>query len=108
MIKLEDNIIYLTRGDSAVFEIDLRDEKDDEYQIQEDDVIRFAMAKKYADGNPLIIKEVDHETRTVEIDPEDTKELPFGTYVYDVEVTDGYGHVSTVLLSKLKLTKEVY
>lgn len=35
-------------------------------------------------------------------------QVAFGNYVYDIELTDESGHVTIILLSKLKLTKEVY
>ena len=108
MIEIDGNVISLTRGDSAAFVLDLEDEHGDPYIPNEGDVIRFAMSKTYGVDEPLIRKEVDHDTMQVELDPEDTKNLAFGTYVYDIELTDESGHVATILLSKLKLTKEVY
>lgn len=108
MIEVDDNVISLTRGDSAAFVLDLEDENGDPYVPNPGDVIRFAMSKTYGVDEPLIRKEVDHETMQVELEPEDTKHLAFGNYVYDIELTDESGHVTTILLSKLKLTKEVY
>ena len=108
MITIDDNVISLTRGDSAAVLVELVDTEGYRYIPDESDRIRFAMSKNYGDEEPLIIKEVDHESMQVYINPEDTKGLDFGSYVYDVEVTDGSGHVVTVLMSKFKITKEVY
>lgn len=40
-----------------------------------------------------------------EIEPSDTEELPYGTYVYDIEITRG-DTVKTISQGQLKITKE--
>ena len=107
-IDKETNKISLTRGDSATFLVELVDDKDEPYTPQDGDVIRFAMDKRFGVEEPLLVKYVDTETMSIYIQPEDTKHLDFGTYVYDIELTDQTGSVTTVLLGKIKLTKEVF
>lgn len=104
-----NNNIYLTRGDTGIFTVALTDGDGQPYIPEAGDTIRFAMAKKFGAGADVLLnKPFPADTLTLEIEPEDTKSLPFGEYVYDIELTDGDGHVSTVIIAKIKLTNEVY
>ena len=104
-----ENNIYLTRGDTGIFTISLVDGDGNPYTPEPTDTIRFAMAKKFGAGSDVLVnKQFPADTLTLEIDPQDTKNLAFGDYVYDIELTDGDGHVSTVIIAKVKLTNEVY
>lgn len=109
MLKVDSNYnISLTRGDTGVFTIELVDDEGAPYTPKGGDTIRFALDKKYGVADPLIRKDIPPETLILQIDPEDTKELDFGTYYYDLELTDAFGHVSTILIAKFNVTKEVY
>lgn len=104
-----NNNIYLTRGDTGIFTVNLFDCDGNPYTPEPGDTIRFAMAKKFgASSDVLVNKEFPADTLTLEIQPQDTKSLAFGDYVYDIELTDTSGHVSTVIIAKIQLTKEVY
>ena len=41
----------------------------------------------------------------IELHPDDTEELPYGTYVFDIEVT-AYGKVKTICKDTLQVTEE--
>jgi hypothetical protein len=44
----------------------------------------------------------------IEIEPEDTKELKFRSYVYDIQLTDSNGRVTTIIpCSKFVIAEEV-
>ena len=103
----EDQNIELTRGDTGLFTISLVDQNGAEYIPQVGDSVRFAMSKSY--GKDVILnKSIPIDTLTLELEPTDTKSLDFGKYVYDIEVTDSQGRVSTVIMGNLTLTKEVH
>lgn len=114
----DDNEITLTRGDTFKSIVTLRDkETKEEYTPVEGDSIRFAVksnkmnAKKtsYKDEEPLILKDIPIDTLLLKLDPEDTKSLDFGDYVYDIEITFADGTVDTFITTKLfSLTPEVY
>lgn len=108
MFSINDNNISLTRGDTLFLTVNLTDNAGDVYEPQEGDTIRFAMKKKIASTQLIMLKNIPTNTMTFEIKPEDTKELNYGTYVYDIELTDAHGHVTTVILGKFTLTDEVY
>lgn len=103
--------ISLTRGDTGLFTISLVDKYGDEYVPQAGSTLRFAMSKKYGAtaGEVVIEKNIPIATMKLEIEPSDTKPLGIGSsYVYDIELTDPQGKVSTVVMAKFTVTKEVY
>ena len=107
MFNIDENYtIHLTRGDTCVFQINLLDAEGNTYIPHEGDELRFALAKSYA-GDVLVLKNIPVNTLILKIDPQDTKELDFGNYVYDIQFTDYEGNVSTIILGKFTLTKEV-
>ena len=105
----EDNSIEMVRGDSADFDIYLpiKDEEGQiigEYTLEEGDVLLFTVKKNTKTDEVIFQKSGQH----VEILPEDTETLPYGKYVYDVELTYASGFRDTVIRPKeLKLTDEV-
>lgn len=108
--KIEDKIydITLTRGDTLFLEFPLYDEDDNPYDPVEGEKLRFALKKKHKDENPLVLIDIPIDTCLLEIKPEHTKPLNFGNYVYDVEFTDLYGHVSTIIKGVFTVDTEVY
>lgn len=73
MFKIQDDIIYLTRGDTAAIELEIEN-----YTFQPDDVVRFAVyGKKEMDKKAYIEKEVtvevERETVVFSLSSEDTK-----------------------------------
>ena len=100
--------ITLTRGDTLFIEFPLFNDDDEPYTPVEGEKLRFAMKKKYKDEEPLVLIDIPINTCLLEIKPEDTKPLPFGVYVYDVEFTDIGDHVSTIIKGEFTVDKEVY
>ena len=98
--------ISMTRGDTGIFNIDLKDGEGEPYTPVEGDSLRFAMTKKIGD-EVLIQKDIPMDTLILKLVPSDTKELKFGKYVYDIQFTSVSGDVSTIILSDIELTKEV-
>lgn len=106
--SINGNAISLTRGDSLILHVNVM-QNDEPYVPQEGDVIRFALKKNVNDENVLILKEIDLTAMQLIIEPEDTKELPYGTYKYDIELTTVGGFVDTFIgPANFKITEEVY
>ncbi|MCB5918319.1 hypothetical protein LJB56_15215 [Lachnospiraceae bacterium 210521-DFI.3.101] len=100
--------ITLTRGDTFMAQISIADKDGTQYVPVEGDSIRFAMKQKYTDLDPLLVKDIPTDTLQLIIDPEDTKSLAFGNYVYDIQLTKASGEVDTfITTSKIKITEEV-
>ena len=113
----DNNEITLTRGDTFKCTITLQEQEGgEEYKPVEGDTLRFALksekmnAKRssYKDEEPLVRKEIPNDTLLLQLNPEDTKDLPFGNYVYDIEITFADGTVDTfITATKFILTPEV-
>lgn len=108
--------ITLTRGDSLYCEVSMM-QGSSVYTPQEGDVIRFALKRDamapggvdYADKRPLILKTIPNDTLVLHLEPGDTKELKFGTYVYDIEITFANGDVDTFIqAAPFVIEKEVH
>lgn len=108
MVKINGTTINMTRGDTLRVTISMEDEQGQEYTPVEGDVIRFAMKNNYMATDVLIEKEIPHDTMQLELQPSDTKNLAFGSYVYDIEITFADGVVDTFIPSaRLVLSEEV-
>lgn len=106
--KVRNNTIYLTRGDTfrAILTITYPDGS--VYTPKEGDSIRFALKESIDDTECLIWRNIPIDTMMLVIEPGDTKELDFGTYVYDIQLTKANGDVDTfITASKFKITAEV-
>ena len=107
MIKIKGQTIEMTRGDTLVVAIRLLLNKAT-YTPNEGDTLKFMLGRSglnssgtaYRNPGVLISKNVPIDTLLLRIDPEDTKDLDFGTYVYDLELTTASGRVDTVIQGK--------
>lgn len=92
--KIDQNTrtMYLTRGDTAQFTITPYKNKS-RYELQEGDVINFTI-KKSTRENVAIISKTGME---IEILPQDTSNLEYGTYKYDCQLTFADGRVDTFI-----------
>jgi hypothetical protein len=106
--KVKNNTIFLTRGDTFKAKITITYPNGTVYTPKEGDSIRFALKEDVEDKECLILRNIPIDTMLLVINPEDTKELEFGSYVYDLQLTKANGDVDTfITASKFKLTAEV-
>ena len=114
--KISGNSITLTRGDTLRVKVTILD-NEEEYTPIGGDSVRFALKHKtktadggeYLDPEPLILKTIPNDTLILELEPSDTKELAFGAYDYDIELTYEDGTVDTFITkANFKLTEEVH
>lgn len=106
--SVKKNTIYLTRGDTFRATIALKDAEGEIYTPTENETIRFAMKKHYEDETTLILKTVPNDTLELVILPADTKDLAFGDYVWDMQITRENGDIDTFITkAQLVLTEEV-
>lgn len=103
--KIEGTTITLTRGDSFPLQINIKVNGETYTPIQ-GDVVKFKLKRnlmdskhsRYLDDKPIICKQVPIDTMILELIPNDTKNLAFGKYVYDLEITFGVnGRVYTFI-----------
>lgn len=91
MFKIKGDNIYHTRGDSGGFTIELKDENGEE--ISEYTAV-MSVKRKLRDDEYLFQALV--RDGACNILPEDTRNLPFGDYFYDIQVTTKDGAVQTI------------
>lgn len=104
MYKIDGTTISLVRGDSMSLQFSLKKDGE-EYVPIDGDTIRFAMKHSeflpgrtdYKDSKPVLVKNIPYNTMMLKLDPEDTKNLEFGKYVYDVQITFASGDVDTFI-----------
>lgn len=100
--------IELTRGDSLSLKVNITKDGE-EYIPEEGDSVRFALKKLITDDECLILKDIPTDTMVLHLTPEDTKDLAYGSYIYDMQITFANGDVDTFITkSKFKITEEVY
>lgn len=115
MYSINGTTISLTRGDTLLVQVEMTRDGTP-YTPVEGDSVRFALksglnstGKDMKESTPLILKDIPIGTMILELEPEDTKSLSFGDYVYDIEITFANGKVDTFIAnSKFKLTPEVH
>lgn len=106
MLKVVNNSISLTRGDTATFRLQIKNQDGTDYEIADDDQVLFTI-KKATNTEEIIVQKSAINNRIV-IMPEETSNLSYGTYYYDVELRRPDGFVATVIPPHaLKLTEEV-
>lgn len=116
MFEIEGSKISLTRGDTAYIQVGII--KDGaEYTPEQGDSVRFALKHAemnpnrtaYKDAEPLVVKDIPISSMMLKIEPEDTKELKFGKYTYDIQITFANGDVDTFIPpSQFEVLPEVY
>lgn len=100
--------ITLTRGDTFEALVSATKRDGTQYIPVEGDVIRFAMKENYDDPRPLLVKDIPIDTMMLVLEPQDTADLNFGKYVYDIQLTKANGKVDTFISkATLKLSEEV-
>ena len=97
MLDIVGNRIYLTRGDSALIDLKIVDEAGLPYEYVPGDKIYFRMKENAFTNVLLLVKEIDAETLTLELKPEDTSSLGFFPYRYEVELVTAQGYRFTVI-----------
>lgn len=88
--------ITLTRGDNAELAVSLSDEAGNLYELQPGDTLTFSMKKDITDDELALEKEITSGNVFVFV-PSDTANLPFGKYLYDIQLNTVGGEVYTVV-----------
>ena len=108
MFNVNGKNIYLTRGDTLKITVSIFDSKGNTYTPEPTDIIRFAMKHTYEDDEYTIVKIINNNTRLLELTSEETSNLLFGRYVYDIQLQKLDGEIDTFIPNGvLYLTTEV-
>ena len=96
MLKVENGVITLTRGDSAYLNFHLTTQDGEGYQLQEDDLLHLTV-REQADSVYPVLLEAESTTETILLTPEQTGQLEPGKYSYDVQLQTAAGDVFTIV-----------
>lgn len=107
LIINNDEVIELTRGDTAYITISIPD-----YKFDIGDIVKFCVKRRATDTEYLFKKVIEVQENTeavvVKIEPNDTKTALFKDYVYDVEYINKNGDVNTIIpINIFRILKEV-
>lgn len=101
------NNIKLTRGDTAKIKVDIETIDGDIYEPKEGDRVVFTVKRYPTDKQPIFVKDIPINTLILVLNSEDTKNMEFGTYRFDVQLIFGNGEVDTFIENKtLQITYE--
>lgn len=107
MYSVSKTTISMTRGDTVRIQLALTEPDGEAYVPTEGDEIRFAATPKWGTETCVRI-DVPTDTLLLEIQPSDTKQLAFGDYWYDIQLTRANGDVDTFVdRAKLVVKEEV-
>lgn len=89
-------MISIIRGTTNEFSLSIKDESGEQYTIESSEKIIFGVKENAENSDYNIVKvltstDVVDDTYTIKLTPEDTAELPFGRYYFDVglQTADG-------------------
>lgn len=102
-----DANIKITRGDTGVIAINLKNKDGTEYVMQTGDVLVITV-KRSTYVSDVLFQKAFGSSMQAKIEPADTANLSYGTYWYDVQLTTAGGDVFTVVVPhKLEVMPEV-
>lgn len=97
--KIKRNRIQLVRGDTFRAKLTLQDKAGNLYIPTADDEILFTVKQNAMTDKVLI--QVRVENGEVVLNPADTENLEYGSYVYDVQVVLANGNRDTVIQANI-------
>ena len=97
MFKIENNQIWLTRGDTAEFRPIIED-----YEIQEGDQVVFAVKRTTNNETPDIRIAIPAGDN-IEFNNETTSTLSIGSYLYELKLETVDGDISTFASGRFNL-----
>lgn len=97
MFKITKDSVFLTRGDTALIEVELLNEDGEEYTPESGDHLYFRLKQSTTAKVILIEKEIDMDTMVLELTEDDTKDLKFAVYKYEIELVTANNYHFTVI-----------
>lgn len=105
MVKVTDNDIYITRGNTATINISLT-EDGEPYTMKDGDKLILSVKRRYP-FNDMVLEKIT-SIGSFEFAVIDTYELAFGVYDYDITFYGVDGSVDTVIIGTFELGGECH
>lgn len=108
MLRIDQNSISLTRGDTAYLTVPIfNDVTGEEYVMQPDDTLTLTVKRSVRDTE-FVFQKVSTGSNAFHILPTDTAGVKFAVYKYDIQLTTADGDVYTVIEpTDFKIAEEV-
>ena len=110
-MKIQGTNISMTRGDSEIIKVTIKDTLGNIIPLVTGDTIYLTVRESMLSPTKIIEKivtEFDDGQALIIINPEDTNNLRFTSYVYDIQLTKENGSVKTIITpSNFTITGEV-
>ena len=106
--------LEFTRGDTQLLKLQLKDKNGERLQLATGDMLYFTVRKTPTDKKVWLQKKLgDGITYTEEdnyyrfrLESDDTANMPYGTYGYDIQIKTSEGIVITIEIGSITLTEE--
>lgn len=107
MLKVKSNgVINMSRGDTISLDVNIVDADGNDYELKEDEELYFSVKAKSTDKNYAIPpKKLDG--KTLHLASEDTYDLDFGNYLYDIQLRKADGRCNTIIKPTQLVIEEV-
>lgn len=105
MLKVSNNIIKMTKGDSAMFNVAITYADGTPYELKSGDTLKMTVRR--AIGSEVLL-ESESTTGTITLTHEMTSNLIPGQCVYDIELKTSTGGVYTVIGLRDNSTYNMY
>ncbi len=89
--------IALIRGDTFISDLMIVDPSGENYIPTEGETVRFEMRKYKTDREPILAIDIPITSLRLRLAPEQTRNLPYGSYVYNISLTKVNGDVDTFI-----------
>lgn len=93
MFDIKDKIIFITKGDSATINVQLKNQDGTDYVMANGDTITLTVRKKI---DATVLLTATSSTNTINLTPTQTKLLEVGMCFYDIQLTTGANEIFTV------------
>lgn len=106
MLYVDNENVFLTRGDSCDLIVTIHDISGAIYEMQAGDILTFTIKVNCNTEDIIIQKEIS--SNIITLTPADTEKLAYGAYWYDVQLTTAGGDIYTVIPPhRFNITPEV-
>ena len=95
MLKIENGVISLNRGDDVSFIVNLTDETGNAYAMETGDELRLSVKQTAASGDPVLL-DTRSVTNVITLTHADTCDLPVGKYSAAIRLSRRGGEVIVV------------
>ena len=105
MFEIKNNCIKITKGDTAQFDVNIGYVNGVPYVMKPGDTLRMAVRKRIRSA---VLLEVESTTNRITLPHAKTVNLVKGNCVFDIELKNAAGEVSTIVGPKDNSTYNMY